>query len=591
MINIISKKLFKILSGRRKSLHPGTLQVPVSLIDAGRRNTEADESVNSVSSETKRNDYSFFAHGCSTSSIEPCKELKLISSENEAKKNSIRQCTADIESLQKRLEEIQHTIEIKERFIKELIKNSDARASATLKFRKKYMKLEEEYYKTKSHIAHAVYALDQAKRQGLMEGNREALIHQKNEIEKYKNLAKQYNKRLNDIAMMKSIAGDSAKKVLELESSLLESKKELEKIKDQIQEEENRKNKLEQELFDGQEKFKALEDKYDLNVIQSDEAGSGERMRWLAEETEKLRIEDRQKDRRESAKDKGIVDERRRKDDIDHRESLREEIRNLRKTKDCLLEQRRSLDEKYRKNKTLTSHEKRTILECDEGIEAIDVTIEYKNEVICGRKSMDVRDSGQREEGEQMLMDRLLKLSPDEMRTLLCKYFQKVIDLKESGKKLEQQIYELENENGNQAWRIQELTQTLQTQRIEMEREKVAMQRNHQLKLNLMLRHFAEESGSSGTEAKRNLVVANDGELTKVKRENKHLKRRLQELEALMQAAAATRSVMRIRSRSNSPDTLPLKPLPAPPSSSKVTREKNKLIIRLNAPKKKSSHR
>jgi costal 2 protein len=37
-----------------------------------------------------------------------------------------------------------------------------------------------------------------------------------------------------------------------------------------------------------------------------------------------------------------------------------------------------------------------------------------------------------------------MKLSPIEMRTLLYKYFQKVIDLKENGSKMEFQLAELE---------------------------------------------------------------------------------------------------------------------------------------------------
>jgi costal 2 protein len=37
-----------------------------------------------------------------------------------------------------------------------------------------------------------------------------------------------------------------------------------------------------------------------------------------------------------------------------------------------------------------------------------------------------------------------MKLSPIEMRTLLYKYFQKVIDLKENGSKMEVQLAELE---------------------------------------------------------------------------------------------------------------------------------------------------
>lgn len=73
------------------------------------------------------------------------------------------------------------------------------------------------------------------------------------------------------------------------------------------------------------------------------------------------------------------------------------------------------------------------MLECEEAIEAIDTAIEYKNNLICGKSPSDsIADSqysdgrDMRTRGEQMLMARLDKLSHDEMKTLLYKYFQKV---------------------------------------------------------------------------------------------------------------------------------------------------------------------
>ena len=47
-------------------------------------------------------------------------------------------------------------------------------------------------------------------------------------------------------------------------------------------------------------------------------------------------------------------------------------------------------------------------------------------------------------QGEKLLLERLMKLSHEEMRILIFKYFQKVIDYRESGRKMEVQITELE---------------------------------------------------------------------------------------------------------------------------------------------------
>lgn len=91
-----------------------------------------------------------------------------------------------------------------------------------------------------------------------------------------------------------------------------------------------------------------------------------------------------------------------------------------------------------------------------------------------------------------------------------------------------------------QAWKIQALINALQQTHFEAERRIVVLQKEHQEKLHIMLRHFAEESsGSSGTEAaSRHLHLNSDAELGKYKRENKILKKRIQDLEALMKTDA-----------------------------------------------------
>ncbi len=135
--------------------------------------------------------------------------------------------------------------------------------------------------------------------------------------------------------------------------------------------------------------------------------------------------------------------------------------------------------------------------ECDEAIEAIDVAIEMKNELICGHKSIDTDERIEREKGEQLLMARLNKLSVEEMRILLYKYFLKVIDLKESSRKLEHNLMTLEREKDAWEWREKILTNAIRQARLESERNIVIQQKNHETRLNLLLRHFANETASS----------------------------------------------------------------------------------------------
>ncbi|KAG8229770.1 hypothetical protein J437_LFUL005851 [Ladona fulva] len=266
----------------------------------------------------------------------------------------------------------------------------------------------------------------------------------------------------------------------------------------------------------------------------------------------------------------------------DEKEALRLEIQNLRRTRDCLTSQRYKLDEKYQKEKTLTSAEERKLLELDEALEAIDAAIEYKNELICGREGKlgCVKKTG--DEEEDLLMARLMSLSPVETRTLLYKYFQRVIDLREGGRKMEVQIAELDSQTEAQSWKIHALSNALQQAHVEIDQRIVLMQKEHQERVHLLLRHFAEES-SGGSGADSSAVWDLKNQLIKSKRENKHLKKRMLEIESALQLTNAAYEGRSLHFEGAVPQHNLMKRLQAPGTVSapttKVTRQRNKLII------------
>lgn len=123
--------------------------------------------------------------------------------------------------------------------------------------------------------------------------------------------------------------------------------------------------------------------------------------------------------------------------------------------------------------------------------------IEVKNEFICGNKSIDTDERLKREKGEQQLMANLNKMTEEEMRILLYKFFTKIIDLKESCRKLEQNLMSLERDKEAWEWREKILTNAIRQARLESERNSVIQQKNHETRLNLLLRHFANETANS----------------------------------------------------------------------------------------------
>lgn len=492
---------------------------------------------------------------------EPIKKLKTLTLNNEAKQTQVKKIQSSLDGTHKRMEELQTTIKLKQRFIADMIKNSDTRTSAKQKFQRKRNKLEEEYHITKTQLARAENSAS------CINSDEQQSAHKK-EIEVMKNIAMQYERQMMDIDMIKQIAGDSAKKVLELETSLNTSKKQMEKLKRQLKKEEDRKKQLEEEVVKDQQKIRELEEKYNvtaskLKEIQSESEDEKQNaLKSKIDRTDKkknlLNVNARISHLEHVLKEKSMDLER--TADIDEKEALRHEIRNLRQIRDSLVDEKCGLDQKFQRKKTLTVLEERKRLECGETIEAIDAMIEHKNEMICGRNF----DEYQREKGERMLMERLKILSRGEIITLFMKYFCKVIDLKESSKILDVQVTELETHLANLNWR-----------RMEGERRMILLQRQYEDKLNHVFKHFAQETNSSAYSDKQ----YKDFELVKYRRENKTLRKRLADVENLIKNKnmSPTRAI--------SPNQISQQGLkqiaPTTRSTTKVTRQRNKLIIQM----------
>lgn len=650
-------------NGRRRSIHPGT-QLPLMALGFN-TNPILDNANITVDSEeiegekTDNNDQSAdFAlnykenteqqgnqQGPKQDHMDPHQQLKLLLAGSEAKQNQVKQVALDIESTQKRIEELQATISEKEQFIQDIHNNADTRASAKKRFQERKTKLEEEYYKTCQQVAQIQSAL--YKTASHTEENTKC----RKEKEKYERKVKSYEQRLKSMDIIKQIAGDSAKKVLELEKSLQSSKRLMEKLNQRLRKEEVRKVTIENNLVEDQEKIKELleicnneankNDGYSRNP--STGGSKDGDLRWIKEEEERqVNMRESSQRLQENLQRDALVKEKislekqqtrkfleysarishldqvlkekstdlEKLKDEDEKQSLRLEIHNLRSTRDCLIDERCALDDKFQQEKSLTTLEERKLLECDEAIEAIDAAIEYKNELICGRKSG--FEAGGRGKGEELLMARLNKLSDDEMRMLLYKYFLKVIDLRESGRKLEVQLTEKEGQNDQQTWQIQTLTNAIRQYRLEAERQIILLQRQHQEKLHLMLRTFADESSggggaSSGTDTLGNQSARIDKEeQISLKAENRRLQRRLQDLESTLQKLQGSRKTNTTdqvghshkdpRCRSPSPEPVRPPPEPIPNKSmkqlraaataltTKVTRQKNKLIIQQQKP-------
>lgn len=464
--------------GRRRSIQPGqTLSsLELEMLNRKHKETGAGGDVDEDSMALCLRKKATHAHALGAGGDDSTRSVTL---------KKWQKVATDMDATTRQIRELEHTISLKQKLVAELVKSNDTRETAKQRFHRKRGKLEAEYEKVKKQLTKAV-----------------SHGKSRSEVERLKVMTSELEKRLHDLASIKHIATDSGQNLKKLEQSLVDSRRECEVLQKTLKKERRLKEALEQELDkvaaaggnpgDG----KGEKDKTGQDKGTGKEAVTDSQQQKASNQNLKV-VNDRLSHLDQVLREKSEHMER--YQDGEQRESLRHEIRNLRRTRDHLLEQRCELARKLKREKVLTNTEERKLLECDEAIEAIDAAIEFKNELICGRKSVDTSvESLNRERGEQMLIARLNKLSEEEMRTLLYKYFLKVIDLRESGRKLEIQLLSIERERDTWEWRERMLSHAVRQARLEGERNAVLMQREHETKLTLMLRHLANETSSSG---------------------------------------------------------------------------------------------
>ncbi|XP_062242238.1 kinesin-like protein kif7 isoform X2 [Platichthys flesus] len=174
-------------------------------------------------------------------------------------------------------------------------------------------------------------------------------------------------------------------------------------------------------------------------------------------------------------------------------QQIRQEISNLRQEKDSLLKQRVELDDKLRRGNLLSPEEERTLFQLDEAIEALDAAIEYKNEAISQRQRQLRASASMLSQWEMNLMAKLSYLSGSETRALLCKYFDKVVTLREEERKLQLALAELEMQLDEQQKLVQWLENALDRSQLDTDRRLTQQQKEHEKSVQLLLQQCREQ--------------------------------------------------------------------------------------------------
>ncbi|XP_023799360.1 kinesin-like protein KIF27 isoform X1 [Cyanistes caeruleus] len=184
-----------------------------------------------------------------------------------------------------------------------------------------------------------------------------------------------------------------------------------------------------------------------------------------------------------------------------------EKIQALQMERDQLLRRRNSMEEKLKDGKVLSTEEEHILLQLEEGIEALVAAIDYKNESIHHRQHLLRSSSQSLSQNKHNVIGKLVSLSAAELRAIIISYFNKIVGLRESERKLQVQIEEQEMKSIHQKNMMRELESALEHIKLQCDRQLTHQRQEHEKKIQLILNHFKEKNSEGIAETLKGYEV------------------------------------------------------------------------------------
>ncbi|XP_059729922.1 kinesin-like protein KIF27 isoform X3 [Haemorhous mexicanus] len=171
-----------------------------------------------------------------------------------------------------------------------------------------------------------------------------------------------------------------------------------------------------------------------------------------------------------------------------------EKIQALQMERDQLLRRRNSMDERLKDGKMLSTEEEHILFQLEEGIEALVAAIDYKNESIHNRQHLLWSSSQNLSQSKHNVIGKLVSLSAADLRAIIISYFNKIVGLRESERKLQVQIEEQEMKSIHQNNMMRELESALEHIKLQCDRQLTHQRQEHEKKIQFILNNFKEQN-------------------------------------------------------------------------------------------------
>lgn len=429
---------------------------------------------------------------------------------------------------QQKMRELALNIKMKEELIKELVRTGKDAQSVSRQYTLKISKLEQESEQAKTELAETQKQLQELESKELRDIPEKARLQKefRKKMDAAKLKVQALQKKKQDSKKLASLSNQSEKRATELEQNIVQMKHQQTLLEKRLHEESEKKKQLETEIqrdqrqikelqlkMEQQQKILTLKDKeiaafkkknYSAGTSQKSEKLE-EQKKWLDEEMERILQQHRQLAELE--------------EDLKKREAIVAK-------KEALLQEKSHLEIR----KLRSSQEERILFQLEEGIEALEAAIDYKNESIQSRQHL-LRSSSQiLSQSEDNIIGKLVALSAAELRAILFRYFNKIVGLRETERKLQLQTEEQEMKVIEQENIIRELESALEHIKLQCDRQLTLQHKEHEKKLQLILHHFKEQDGEGIAETLKEYEVKVqqlEKELFFYKKTSRELKKKL----------------------------------------------------------------
>ncbi|NXP22917.1 KIF27 protein, partial [Scytalopus superciliaris] len=400
-----------------------------------------------------------------------------------------------VAEVEQKLKELALNIKRKEELIKELVRTGKDAQSISRQYSLKITKLEQETEQTKMELAETQKQLQELDSKELRDIP--ARVKLQKDLRKKMDAAKMkvqaLQKKQQDTKNLASLSNQSDREATELEQNVAQMKHQQSQIQKRLWEESEKKKQLEAELQQYQQHIKELQLKMEQQQIlevkdkeisafkkeKKPSVGTSQKVqkleeqkKWLDEEMERILQQHQQLEELE--------------EDLKKREAIVAK-------KEALLQEKNHLEIK----KLRLSQEEHVLFQLEEGIEALEAAIDYKNESIHSRQHLLRSSSQSLSQSENNVIGKLVSLSTAELRAIIISYFNKIVGLRESERKLQLQIEEQEMKATDQDNIVRELESALEHIKLQCDRQLTLQRKEHQKKIQLILHHFKEQDGDS----------------------------------------------------------------------------------------------